>query len=100
MLPDLFPTCILRSDCDVCFLELDHHCPFMGTCVAKNNLYPFYVFNVMWPLLMLYTGLSAAALVGIQLYAYVLETYFQQTDSSNYGGNVTNASTTMSTLSG
>ena len=71
----------------------------MGTCVAKNNLYPFYVFNVMWPLLMLYTGLSGAVFVGIQLYAYVLETYFQH--SSSYGGgNVTNASTTMSTLSG
>lgn len=30
--------------CDVCLYELDHHCPWMGKCVAKDNLLAFYTF--------------------------------------------------------
>lgn len=31
-------------DCDSCVIELDHHCPWTGHCIAKANLTPFYVF--------------------------------------------------------
>jgi len=31
-------------DCDICVSHLDHHCPWTGKCIAKGNLWPFYVF--------------------------------------------------------
>ena len=31
-------------DCDICVKELDHHCPWTGKCIGKNNLKSFYVF--------------------------------------------------------
>ena len=32
------------DDCDVCVMEHDHHCPWTGKCVGKNNLITFYCF--------------------------------------------------------
>ena len=61
----------------------------MGTCVAKNNLYAFYAFNTMWPLLMLYTCAACAVFVYIQLSAYIAETFFHHGDH-----NATNSSST------
>ena len=34
------------SICNVCVMELDHHCPWTGKCIGKYNLYTFYVFVV------------------------------------------------------
>ena len=31
-------------DCDICVKEQDHHCPWTGKCIGKNNLKSFYVF--------------------------------------------------------
>ena len=31
-------------DCDICVREQDHHCPWTGKCIAKNNLKVFYIF--------------------------------------------------------
>ena len=33
-------------DCDICIEGYDHHCPWTGKCVAKNNVNGFYVFLV------------------------------------------------------
>ena len=32
------------SDCDICVMEQDHHCPWTGKCIAKYNLTYFYIF--------------------------------------------------------
>ena len=32
------------SVCNVCIREYDHHCPWTGKCIGKNNLRTFYVF--------------------------------------------------------
>ena len=29
-------------DCEVCFEKMDHHCVWVGKCVAKNNTFYFY----------------------------------------------------------
>ncbi|KAK8790330.1 hypothetical protein WA588_000489, partial [Blastocystis sp. NMH] len=29
--------------CGVCYVQLDHHCPWMGKCIARNNLVLFYI---------------------------------------------------------
>jgi hypothetical protein len=31
------------DDCGLCMKELDHHCIFTGKCIAKNNLFCFYL---------------------------------------------------------
>ena len=31
-------------DCDICIENYDHHCPWTGHCIGKNNLYSFYIF--------------------------------------------------------
>ncbi|CAI5731177.1 unnamed protein product [Peronospora farinosa] len=32
------------SDCGICVIELDHHCPWTGKCVGKRTIKWFYVF--------------------------------------------------------
>ena len=36
------------SICDNCILGMDHHCPWMGQCIGKNNFDAFIRFNVCW----------------------------------------------------
>ena len=31
-------------ECNVCVEDYDHHCPWTGKCIAKNNIFFFYVF--------------------------------------------------------
>ena len=32
--------------CEVCVIEQDHHCPWTGKCIGKNNLITFYCFII------------------------------------------------------
>mmetsp|Transcript_4034 Transcript_4034/g.4159 ORF Transcript_4034/g.4159 Transcript_4034/m.4159 type:complete len:193 (+) Transcript_4034:117-695(+) len=36
------------QECDVCILNLDHHCPWMGKCIGQKNMKWFIMFNVSW----------------------------------------------------
>lgn len=38
------------DDCDVCVAEYDHHCPWMGKCIGKQNMRAFKLFNISWVL--------------------------------------------------
>lgn len=42
------------TDCNLCIDGYDHHCPWMGTCIGKNNFKPFVVFNMTWLIYLLY----------------------------------------------
>lgn len=43
-------------DCNVCVMEMDHHCPWTGKCIGKYNIRQFYAFNISWPLLCIYVA--------------------------------------------
>lgn len=45
-------------DCNACVLELDHHCPWMGQCVGKYNLFYFYGFLWAIVILIVFTTVS------------------------------------------
>eukprot|EP00903_Cladosiphon_okamuranus_P013392 g12480.t1 len=49
--------------CGVCVQKLDHHCPFMGQCVGRKTLVPFYLFVVSVWSLIIYVLLAVAYLV-------------------------------------
>ena len=34
------------SDCDICVEGHDHHCPWTGKCIGRNNLTSFYIFVI------------------------------------------------------
>lgn len=44
-------------DCNACVLELDHHCPWTGKCIGKNNLPFFYAFLWTMMALLVYVGI-------------------------------------------
>ena len=44
-------------DCEVCVLELDHHCPWTGKCIGNRNLRAFYAFLTALSVHTLYVAL-------------------------------------------
>ena len=36
----------LCEECDICIIDLDHHCTWVGKCIAKKNIFSFNVFLI------------------------------------------------------
>ncbi len=47
--------------CNSCFLRLDHHCPWLGTCVALHNYKYFFLFLMHAFLLSVYDAVLCVA---------------------------------------
>ena len=41
-------------DCNVCVDGYDHHCPWMGICIGKDNFKSFMAFNITWLIYLIY----------------------------------------------
>jgi palmitoyltransferase ZDHHC9/14/18/palmitoyltransferase len=53
-------------DCDICIENQDHHCPWTGHCIGKNNFYSFYIFVGASFCIILY--LATAVCIGASSY--------------------------------
>ena len=54
------------TDCDICIENHDHHCPWTGHCIGKNNYISFYIFIGSSVCIILY--LATAICVGASNY--------------------------------
>ena len=53
-------------DCDICIENQDHHCPWTGHCIGKNNYYSFMIFIGSSFVIIIY--LAAAISIGASSY--------------------------------
>jgi len=51
------PNAVHCPDCNACIVGYDHHCPWMGTCIGKENIKSFVRFNLAWVTHLLYAFL-------------------------------------------
>jgi hypothetical protein len=51
------------KECEICVEELDHHCVWIGKCIAKNNNISFQIFVASTVLFFLYAIISLFWLV-------------------------------------
>ena len=47
-------------DCDICIENYDHHCPWTGHCIGKNNIYSFYPFICSSFFIIIYIFIAAS----------------------------------------
>ena len=55
------------NDCDICIENQDHHCPWTGHCIGKNNYYTFMIFIGSSFMIVIY--LAAAISIGAASYS-------------------------------
>lgn len=53
------------SECNVCIFKMDHHCPWINSCVGIKNTKYFFLFT-------LYTGLGALLGIAIIITSFIL----------------------------
>jgi len=61
------PKAMHCPDCNFCVDGYDHHCPWMGICIGKNNFKSFVAFNMTWFVYLVY---ASAWVVGIGPYYF------------------------------
>lgn len=50
------------ADCNACVDGYDHHCPWMGICIGKDNYRAFIMFNLSWLGYLIYAATWVSAL--------------------------------------
>ncbi len=56
------PTAAHCPDCNACVDDYDHHCPWMGICIGKENYKAFLAFNMTWLAYLIYAAAWVSAI--------------------------------------
>jgi hypothetical protein len=92
------------KECNVCVEKFDHHCPWVGNCIGRNNYKYFYFFLFWFNFLLIFTLLISI----LQLNSKIKERNERKstmlisndTSSNLTNVNVTNANTTLNIVQG